>query len=47
MEVVVSRFRKTTTPAAHRVRDMLFQTGAPVLGVMSTGVSGASPTAHR
>ncbi len=40
MVVVVSRFRKTTTPAAHRVRDMLFQTGAPVLGVISTGVSG-------
>jgi Mrp family chromosome partitioning ATPase len=36
--VVVSRFRQTTTPAAHRVRDMLFQTDAPVLGVVSTGV---------
>lgn len=38
--ILVSRFRKTTTPAAHRTRDMLFQTGAPVLGVISTGVSG-------
>ncbi len=37
--LVVSRFRKTTTPAAHRVRDMLLQIGAPVLGVVSTGVT--------
>lgn len=37
--LVVSRARKTTTPAAHRLRDMLFQIDAPVLGVVSTGVS--------
>ena len=36
--IVVSRFKQTTTPAAHRVRDTLFQTDAPVLGVVTTGV---------
>ena len=44
---MVSRFRKTTTSAAHRMRDMLFQAGAPLLGVISTGVSRASPAVHR